>query len=154
MADGFVPNDPFGAPGQTPNDNGGDFDFDMADQALLPEGKYEARCVAVETGTSQAGNPQLIWDFLVIENGKTIRSWTALTPGAKWKVVEYAAAFGVIIDPNSNRLKFNKKDVIGSPCIVTVEHRKYNGTNREGIKKVEPRIGEGQVLPPGTDIPF
>ena len=143
---GFHGNDPFGSPDQ-PKGDGFDFDLDgMSEQELLAVGDHPGKCIDVSMSESQSsGQPMLVWDFLIDGTGKTIRYWTSLTPTAKWKVVETAEALGVHISEGS--LRFNRADVIGTACIVQIEHREYEGRTRESIKKIKAAVPEEDDTP-------
>lgn len=149
---------PFGSPDQPGSVTGGvDFDFDMSDQELLPPGNYNARCTEVAMSTSQAGNDMLIWDFLLTDFGTSVRSWTAITPAAKWKVVEYCAAMGVTIDEKDSRLKFSRQQMVGVQCVLEIEHRVNPNSGQKGynIKRAKPgSIPKPENATTSSDIPF
>lgn len=127
-------NDPFGTP--TDPAKSGDFDFviDVKDQGLLPPGNYQVRCADVQPSTSKEGNPMLVWDFIVVGKETTIRSWTSLQANAKWKIIEYVKALGLIIE--GDELKFNRRDVIGKLAYAVLEHREYQGRKNLNIKQM------------------
>lgn len=103
----------------------------------IPEGNYRAKLVDVEQSVSKGGNPMFIWTFEVSEGdhrGFQLKSFTALTPAAMWKVAETVEALGV--GQTGTVVKFKRSDVLNRECGLVVEDREYNGTTRSSIARV------------------
>ena len=111
----------------------GDGDF------LIDEDEVIGRVVSLEKATSEAGNPMWTWTFAVNEGknaGKELRSYTALTPAAMWKLREMLEALG--LGEAGGTAKFTKKDAIGRLCVLHLEPDTYKGVKRSTIASVSP----------------
>ena len=115
------------------------FDVDLTEVSsgyVIPDGMYPIRCIDVNQGVSQAGNPQFIWDFVITTGekaGTDMKLFTALTPAAMWKVAEVVVALGV--GQIGQKVTFKKADVVGRECVGVIEKQTYKGNERSSITK-------------------
>ena len=103
----------------------------------IPEGTYRAKLVEVEQSVSKGGNPMFVWTFEISageHKGFQLKSFTAITPAAMWKVAETVEALG--IGQTGTTVRFKRSDVINRECGLAVEDQEYNGNNRSSIVKV------------------
>lgn len=103
----------------------------------IPEGTYRAKLVEVEQSVSKGGNPMFVWTFEISAGDHTgfqLKSFTAITPAAMWKVAETVEALGV--GQTGTVVKFKRSDVINRECGLVVEDNDYNGSVRSSIAKV------------------
>lgn len=122
-----------------PNSNDS-FEIDLTNiegNLAIPDGVYRAKCINVEQTVSKSGNPMFVWDFELLDadfTGRTIKSWTAITPAAMWKVAETVMALGV--GQSGEVVKFKQSDVINKECGVVIEATEYNGRTSPSISRV------------------
>ncbi len=105
----------------------------------IPEGEYRMRLIDLDKDTSKAGNPMWIWTFAVVKGeheGAELKTYTALTPAAMWKLTEVLEALQV--PAADGRAKFKKNDVIGRECTGTVEDNEYQGRVNSSIAQLRP----------------
>lgn len=103
----------------------------------IPEGNYRAKLVEVEQSVSKGGNPMFVWTFEISagdHKGFQMKSFTAITPAAMWKVAETVEALG--IGQTGTTVKFKRSDVINRECGLVVEDQDYNGNTRSSIVRV------------------
>lgn len=103
----------------------------------IPEGTYRAKLIEVEQSVSKGGNPMFVWTFEISagdQAGFQLKSFTAITPAAMWKVAETVEALGV--GQTGTVVKFKRSDVINRECGLVVEDNDYNGSVRSSIAKV------------------
>lgn len=103
----------------------------------IPDGVYAAKCIDVNQDVSKSGNPMFVWEFELVGgdyNGRTFKSWTAITPAAMWKVAETVQALGV--GQTGQVVKFKRSDVIGKACGLVIEKDEYNGKESSKISNV------------------
>ena len=103
----------------------------------IPDGIYAAKCIDVTQDVSKSGNPMFVWEFELVGgdyNGRTFKSWTAITPAAMWKVAETVQALGV--GQTGRVVKFKRSDVIGKACGLVIEKDEYNGKENSKISNV------------------
>lgn len=103
----------------------------------VPEGTYRAKLIEVEQSVSKGGNPMFVWTFEISageQAGFQLKSFTAITPAAMWKVAEIVEALGV--GQTGSVVKFKRSDVINRECGLAVEDQEYNGSVRSSIVKV------------------
>jgi len=119
------------------------FEVDLSGQKansfMIPEGKYAVQLIDVEKSESQAGNPMWIWDFEVVgteHSGFTLRSYTAITPAALWKLSETLEALG-LSEGGGQLAKFSKSAAIGRRCVAIVKDSTYNEKTRSSIENLE-----------------
>ena len=125
-------------------DGDDEFEIDGLDEAgdskfRIPEGEYKMRLIELEKGESKAGNPMWIWTFCVIDGdheGTELKTWTALTPAAMWKLSEVLTALG--FEAKDGRAKFKKQEAIGREVLATVEDSEYQGRTNSSIANVKP----------------
>lgn len=127
-------------PGTAPTSNDA-FEVDLSNvqenSYVIPNGIYAAKCVDVTQDVSKGGNPMFVWDFELVGgdyNGRTFKSWTAITPAAMWKVAETVQALGV--GQTGQVVKFKRSDVIGKACGLVIEEDEYNGKVSSKISNV------------------
>lgn len=135
---------PFGGPG----DEDDEFvieeglDEDTGGQYYVGEGTYRAKVVEVVKGESKAGNPMWTWTLTVVGggdkqyHGKELRTWTALTPAAMWKLREVLVALGLAKEGEKG-VRFKGSDAIGKECQITVEDGEYGGRKTSNVAKLE-----------------
>jgi hypothetical protein len=116
---------------------------DVDDGLAIPDGSYKAKCIDVTQGVSKTGNPMFIWEFELVGDecegkykGRTIKSWTAITPAAMWKVAETVIALGV--GQAGQVVKFNRSDVLNKLCGLVIEEDEYNGRKTSRVRNVIP----------------
>ena len=105
----------------------------------IPEGEYKMRLIDLVKETSKAGNPMWVWTFTVVSGeheGIELKTWTALTPAAMWKLTEVLQALGLPSD--GKRANFKKKDALGKECIAVVEDSEYQGRVNSSISNLKP----------------
>lgn len=103
----------------------------------IPEGTYRAKLVEVEQSVSKGGNPMFVWTFEISAGdhvGFQLKTFTAITPAAMWKVAETVEALGV--GQSGSVVKFKRSDVINRECGLVVEDQEYNGNVRSSIARV------------------
>lgn len=141
---------------QTPNDDvlpqfgteaSEDFEveFDFSDDGGIEDGIYHARVSDFVLSTSKKGNSMYVWDFTLLEVNRTIQSYTALTPAARWKVTEHLNGVGIQGNPDQPIAKFKRSDILGRPCRIEIVNEQDNRPTAPQGRMV-PRIA--QVLPP------
>lgn len=127
-------------PGQSTVGTADTFEVDLTDVSggfTIPDGNYKIKCVEVEQSVSKGGNPMFVWTFEVSEGphaGFQLKTFTAITPAAMWKVAETVVALGV--GQTGSVVKFKRSDVIGKECGAAVEKGEYNGNERSQITRV------------------
>lgn len=120
------------------------FDVDLSEASdskyHIPEGFYRVRCVDVIPDISQAGNNMWVWTFAVTKGkhqGTELKTWTALTARALWKLVEVGEALK--LDVIDGRVRFRKSkpenNPIGRECYVKVIDSEYQGRISSKIDK-------------------
>lgn len=127
-------------PGTAPTSNDA-FEVDLSNvqenSYTIPDGIYAAKCIDVTQDVSKSGNPMFVWEFELVGgnyNGRTFKSWTAITPAAMWKVAETVQALG--IGQTGRVVKFKRSDVIGKACGLVIEQDEYNGKVNSKISNV------------------
>lgn len=152
-------NDPFGSPDSSDSGDDDVFEVPVGDPSgpdyTVADGTHNAEIINLERGTSQQGNPQLIWEFKILNGldaGKTLKYWTALVPSAIWKVSQVLVALGA--KPGSTK-KFGKKDVQGKRVNIVTLKEEYQGKTRSAIQAVQPYEAIGATgLSGDPDVPF
>lgn len=117
------------------------FDADLPEDTgfVIDADEVIGRVIDVEKGTSQSNNPMWTWFFAVNEGphaGKELRTYTALTPAAMWKLREVCEALG--LGEGGKTAKFTKKDAIGRLCVLNLEVQEYKGVKRSSIVSCTP----------------
>lgn len=127
-------------PGTAPTSNDA-FEVDLSNvqenSYAIPDGVYAAKCIDVTQDVSKSGNPMFVWEFELVGgdyNGRTFKSWTAITPAAMWKVAETVQALGV--GQTGQVVKFKRSDVIGKACGLVIEQDEYNGKPTSRVSNV------------------
>lgn len=149
-----TPNMPMPTPAPFPNPKEEDtFEIDLTGVAeggavLIPEGQYEAVCIEVKHGYAKSsGNPQWIWRFAIAKGphaGVELLYYTALTPGALWKVSEVVTALG--LGQPGQKVSFKKEQARNRRCLIEVITDTYNNQKRSTIAQVLPHPeGPGSV---------
>lgn len=144
-------------PGSKPISNDA-FEVDLTEvqesSYAIPNGIYAAKCIDVAQDVSKSGNPMFVWEFELVGgdyNGRTFKSWTAITPAAMWKVAETVQALGV--GQTGQVVKFKRSDVIGKACGLVMEEDEYNGkpTSRINsvisVQEMQERLADVSVTP-------
>lgn len=147
MSNPFMPNSASTTPASVPmpgapsaNSNMS-FEVDLTEvqenDYTIPDGTYRAKCVDVSQDVSKGGNPMFVWSFELIGgqyNGRSFKSWTAITPAAMWKVAETVMALGV--GQTGQVVKFKRTDVVGKECGLLIEQDEYNGKTTSKVSRV------------------
>jgi hypothetical protein len=124
---------------------GGDEEFEIGgldeidSKFRIPEGAYRMRLIELEKGTSKADNPMWIWTFVVVSGdheGTELKTWTALTPAAMWKLSEVLEALG--FEAKDGRAKFKKEEAIGREVMAEVVDSEYQGRTNSSISTLKP----------------
>ena len=141
---GTAPKAPTAAPmpGNSANSAADTFELDLTNVDNsggfhIPEGTYRAKLIEVEQSVSKGGNPMFVWTFEISAGehaGFQLKSFTAITPAAMWKVAETVEALGV--GQTGTVVKFKRSDVINRECGLVVEDNDYNGSVRSSISRV------------------
>jgi len=134
---------PFGKP-TNENTDDDNFEFNVEDELnkfRIPEGEYQAKCVALTKSESKAGNAMWVFDFAITttgeQAGKELKVWCALTPAALWKLTETTTALG--FPPIDGKLSFKHANIINKTCKIEVVTEKDNqGNPRTNIKRCLP----------------
>lgn len=145
-------------PGTAPTSNDA-FEVDLSNiqenSYAIPDGVYAAKCINVTQDVSKSGNPMFVWEFELVGgdyNGRTFKSWTAITPAAMWKVAETVQALGV--GQTGQVVKFKRSDVINKACGLVIEQDEYNGkvnskiSNVISIQEMQERLTSGDSSSP------
>lgn len=114
---------PFGSPDGTATTEDEVIEFDLDGGNKVQPGQYEAQVADVRQMTSKAGNPMLVWDFVVLSGdyaGMNVPQFTVLNTDSLWKVTETVVALGLADVATDKRAKFNKSQAIGRTCVVSV----------------------------------
>ena len=126
-------------------------DVDM-NPFYVPPGEYAATCTGAVQGTSNSGNPKIVFSFAITKVlksdadadalkraiGKDLKIHAAVTPGAMWKVRQTLDGLGVSYKGGKANLKACAK----KKCVITVEDSTFNGEKSSNIKKVSPTEGK------------
>lgn len=150
------PSTPFGRPG-------GDDDFvinlDGADLSskMIPAGDYYAYVSELTKETSKAGNPMVVWSVTIWggeQEGKTMKSYTALTPDALWKFAENCAAVNYPM-PEDKRIKFGdlKKAALRTIVTIRVVDSEYNNRPSTSLDSLFPYSDEPGKKLPSAGVP-
>ena len=141
--DVVAPSAPVGLP-QEPDDVVFEEDFtDITGAGLVEEGMHHAKIVDFEKTTSKSGNPQYVWQFLIIagpSKNVQLKYWTSLLPQARWKIVEALEAIG--IQASGTIARFKRSDIVGRVCIIDVAHEDFDGRTTHKVTKVYPPTQE------------
>lgn len=141
--DVVAPSAPVGLP-QEPDDVVFEEDFtDITGAGLAEEGMHHAKIVDFEKTTSKSGNPQYVWQFLIIagpSKNVQLKYWTSLLPQARWKIVEALEAIG--IQASGTIARFKRSDIVGRVCIIDVAHEDFDGRTTHKVTKVYPPTQE------------
>lgn len=127
-------------PGSNSSINNDMFEVDLSEVQsgfIIPDSLYMVRCVDMDQGVSQSGNPQYIWSFVITQGeyeGREFRMYTAITPAALWKVAEVVKALGV--GETGKVVRFRRSDVVGKECVAVIESSEYKGQSRSSIVRV------------------
>lgn len=129
-------------PGNTTAGSADTFEVDLSNVESsggfhIPEGTYKAKLVEVEQSVSKGGNPMFVWTFEISAGehaGFQLKSFTAITPAAMWKVAETVEALGV--GQTGTVVKFSRSSVLNRECGLVVEDNDYNGSVRSSIARV------------------
>lgn len=136
---------PAPAPFPKPREEEDAFEIDLTGVAgggsvLIPEGQYEAICIEVKHGYAKSsGNPQWIWRFAIAKGphaGVELPYYTALTPGALWKVSEVVTALG--LGQPGQKVSFKKEQARNRRCLIEVVTDTYNNQKRSSITQILP----------------
>lgn len=107
----------------------------------VQKGKQPLKLIDLAKGTSKASNPMWIWTFVVLlgkDAGKELKSYTALTAAAMWKLRETLAAFRLGGASGGEQAKFKRSDVIGKFVMADIEDASYEGRPSSNIAKLYP----------------
>jgi hypothetical protein len=128
----------------TTDDTDDVFELDGLDEIdskfLVPDGDYELKVTDVTKDVSKSGNPMWVWDLVIVsgpEAGKEFKTWTAITAGALWKLVQVLAAIG-LHDGKSKKVRFSRDEAIGKRCIGVLKQEEYNGRMSSKIDALRP----------------
>ena len=114
------------------------FEADLS-EASIPAGAYAAQLTDLFKDVSSSGNDMWVWEFTIAEGqhlGQTLRTYTALTASAVWKLAQVVRALGLPM--KDNRACFSHKDAIGRWVILGVKTGSYQGVPRAEIGDVKP----------------
>ena len=70
-------------------------------KAVIPEGNYPAKVVEAKAQTSKAGNPMVVWQFMIdggTHNGQKFYYNTVLLPQSLWNFRNTLEACGVTVE--------------------------------------------------------
>lgn len=97
------------------------------DGLLIDEGTYAAKLIGFDRVESKSSsNENLEWEFRLLggkQKNQTIKAWTSLTPAARWKIVQFLAAFG--IEAAGQQVKFKPSDLLGKPVDLEIYQNEY-----------------------------
>ena len=86
-----------------------------------------------------SGQDQYVWDFEICNGpskGMSQRSYTSLSPNARFKVVEHLEACG--IQASDKVVRFKKSQVLGQPVVLEISHGEF--TNAQGQKRERSQV--------------
>lgn len=154
-----APPNPFGAPSPT-EDFDTEFEADLSEADLLPEGYYKMKVIDVTQEISQKGDPMYTWSMAVIEgeySGRQFRMWTSLTAAAIWKLTETLVSLG--LGRPGEKARFRRSDAINRVCTAEIVQELYRDRMQNSIKSIAPAPeGVGYKAPalgiPDRDLPF
>lgn len=136
---------------------------------LLPVGDYPCFVFDMNAGISDNNNPKATVVLKVATGDHKGRQlWTNLTFTKKawWKVVEFFNAVGIDLEkdlPKEVKDQYElvaavKGDVLGTKVMARVNHRKWQGEDRENVAKVMPAKEDFSIdvedTSPPEDAPF
>ena len=128
-----------------------EFTFDVPDQEpreskfFYAAGKYRARCVDLEMGTTKPkegqtqGDPKVVLSYTLLEGpgeGVEMKQHLPVTKKMFWKLEEAAKALGVTYDAATKKISFKKSECIGKDVTLELVQSQFNGRDRMEIKKV------------------
>lgn len=162
-------NDPFANGGAAATPQNLDFDFEMPEENLVPEGTYVAKVAQIEKGETKNGDPKLVWDFTILaaadpsgQNsiGEVLSLHAVLSEKAMWRLQQCLVAVGLVA-PGERRLKFSIPDALNRMVFITIKHREFQGRGQADIDQVLPYSelgkkhigGMGGMLPPAPTQP-
>lgn len=131
-----------------------DIELDCTDVSMdglvYDEGIHPAKLIGFEKVDSKSSSGQNFeWEFRFIggkHRNNTIKTWTSLSPAARWKIVQFLSAFG--IDAAGEKIKFKPSDLIGKPVDIEVYHDDYNNPK---TKRVQKTSKVDQIYPPSDE---
>jgi len=134
-------------------------------QFYIADGDHVARVIEIEEATSKAGNDMWVWTFAIDRGeyeGREVRTFTALTPKAMFKLREVVEALGLWAPPKDGNkkkpLEFSVAEAMGRRAVLEISMVEYNGRANPQVDKVKPLEGGpgpgGSATAPSDDIPF
>lgn len=153
-----APPSPFGVPSSMEDDI--EFEADLSDEGLVPEGYYKAKIVDVAQEISSKGDPMYVWTFVLVETehaGRSLKLWTVRTPAAMWKLSETLVALG--LGAPGQKARFKRSQALNTLCTIEVTQEPYNGRITNSVASVSPPPeGIGFKAPtvgvPAQELPF
>jgi hypothetical protein len=128
----------------------------------LPEGKYRARLIDVESTKSKAGNPMWVWKFEVEVGptpdaaGRWLWERTAIQENTMWKIRQVFDAFGAPADTDTDDLIGSTVDLMVGQTVA--ERGKMQGKIVNEITEFLPASAPATPAAPkaaeGSEIPF
>lgn len=126
----------------------------------IPEGKYRARLLEVESAKTQKGAPKWVWKFEVSDPAEYAGRWlwehTAIQDSTMWKIRQVFDAFGVAADTDTDDLIGSAIDVMVK--IETAQAGKMKGKEVNTIDQFLPASAPAASPAPaakaGEEIPF
>lgn len=130
---------------------------------VMPEGKYRARLIDVESTKSSKGSPMWVWKFEVEfpneHSGRWLWERTAIQENTMWKLNQVFGAFGVPADTDTDDMIGRSVDLMVAQKVA--EKGKMAGKLVNEISEFLPASGGGEAAPAaaapkqtGEEIPF
>lgn len=101
----------------------------------LPEGQYLAKLVSAELTKSSTDKPMIkvTWEVTDGEyEGRKIFDNIVITPGAEFKMKQYAELVGI-----ESGSQIDTQDFINAEGLISLIQKEYQGEIRNNIKKVQ-----------------
>lgn len=119
-----------------------------ADQSRVTASKgiHVATCKKVESKTSSAQNPMLV--FLYESNspgeeGRTVFDNVVITQNMAWRYTKVFAAYGIKPHPKDGFKNLKPGMFVGKKVRLVIEHEDYQGEMRARVREVLP-LGDGK----------
>lgn len=131
------------------------FDFTNVsdDFEILPKGKYVVYLFDVDLKKTQKKDDMYVLILKVAEGeykGRQLFFNLPVMPQTMWKIKETLEAFGVEVPKSVLSIDFD--ELLGKKVVANVDHREYQGKDREDVTGLQPY--EGGNSNGDSDDPF
>lgn len=120
------------------------FDFTNVsdDFEILPKGKYVIHLFDVDLKKTQKKDDMYVLILKVAEGehkGRQLFFNLPVMPQTMWKIKETLEAFGVEVPKSTFSIDFD--ELLGKKAVAIVDHREYQGKDREDVTGLQPYEG-------------